>query len=574
MLAKTRFAALFLLSAAAGCGGAETLDFGDTVGGNGGRGGEGGTAAGGSGGVGAQGGSGGVGAQGGSGGVGAQGGGGSGGAPPSCGDGVANGQEACDGADLGGASCQDYGFSTAAGLTCTGSCLIDASGCEATCDGALLEAGEECDGADLGDHDCTDLGFVTPAGAACVGCVVDYSMCAAACGNGAIEGDEVCDGAALGMASCVDFGFVAPAGLKCNGACDDVDPSGCAAACNGALEPGETCDGMDLDGHDCTELGFTNPIGMVCTACMLDGAGCAPTCGNGDKEPGEQCDDGNTASGDGCSSMCTLGGTSCNDAIAVSLDLGAQAFTGTTAGGGLAASACASAAPNRVYAVTVAATGFLTATLTRSGTAYPSVLHARTTCGDAATTILCADSVDPDGSSVLNGGEVVSFPVSANQTVYLFVDGATAADTGNYELVLDLSAGTNCQDPVPIVLEKGSPMTLLGLTNGKTQSTGGSCGGGAQGFGASDVVYNVNFVDATTNVTAALSAAGTNYNSVLYARGTCDSGFSQYTCDNPGGNGGESISFDPNDDDTTFVWVDGNNGAEGAFTLVLTPPAP
>jgi cysteine-rich repeat protein len=31
-------------------------------------------------------------------------------------------------------------------------------------------------------------------------------------------------------------------------------------------------------------------------------------CGNGNKEPGEQCDDGNTAGGDGCSAICTLEG--------------------------------------------------------------------------------------------------------------------------------------------------------------------------------------------------------------------------------------------------------------------------
>ena len=32
----------------------------------------------------------------------------------------------------------------------------------------------------------------------------------------------------------------------------------------------------------------------------------APVCGNGLKEVGEQCDDGNLVNGDGCSSKCTL----------------------------------------------------------------------------------------------------------------------------------------------------------------------------------------------------------------------------------------------------------------------------
>ena len=43
---------------------------------------------------------------------------------------------------------------------------------------------------------------------------------------------------------------------------------------------------------------------------LASGGGIAPVlCGNGIVEPPEQCDDGNTANGDGCSSFCTLEGT-------------------------------------------------------------------------------------------------------------------------------------------------------------------------------------------------------------------------------------------------------------------------
>src|SRR5690242_15390792 len=77
------------------------------------------------------------------------GGGGPGGAPNVCGDGVALGDEDCDGADLKGATCMDFMFSTKPGVTCTADCKFDISGCKATCDGALREPGEECDGPDL-----------------------------------------------------------------------------------------------------------------------------------------------------------------------------------------------------------------------------------------------------------------------------------------------------------------------------------------------------------------------------------------------------------------------------------------
>jgi len=48
---------------------------------------------------------------------------------PTCGDGARNGAEACDGGDLGGASCQSLGFDAGA-LNCTASCTHDTSGCE------------------------------------------------------------------------------------------------------------------------------------------------------------------------------------------------------------------------------------------------------------------------------------------------------------------------------------------------------------------------------------------------------------------------------------------------------------
>ncbi len=540
-----RSAFLVSLAAApaiAGCScGTETLDFSSggatgtsTAGGGGtGPGGDGGTggggAQGGSGGTGAVAGSGGTGAVAGGGGTGAVaggggslGGGGSGGGS-TCGDGVADPGEACDQADLNGASCVDLGYSTPAGFVCTLLCTIDSSGCASKCDGALKEPGEACDGTHFGG------------------------------------------------ASCVDLGFVNPAGLTCSPACDAVDSSGCAAACNGTLEPGEVCDGMDLGGHTCLDFGFVIPGGLACTACALDTSGCKTTCGNNLLEPGEACDDGNAVNGDGCSSSCTVEGQTCADAVKVTLGLGTQKFTGTTAGGGSHTGICASAGPDRIYAVTASATGFLTASLTRANTTYPSVLYARSGCDAAATEILCADSKDPAGNVALVGGEVVSFPVNANQLVYVFVDGAAANDAGNYELVLDLSVGTNCNDPIPVRIEDGTPMRLLGLTTGKSASGSGSCGGGGIGFGAEDVAYDIQFASGGQS-TIALDAAGTSYNSVLYLRNECNNVFAQISCDNAGGNGGESLNVTPMAGASVWTWVDGNQGANGTYALVVTPP--
>lgn len=563
-----RFAILLTVAVApaiASCGsGSETLDFGTSAGtttatavGGGGQGGGGD--------IGASGG----GGNGGSGGVAGQG--GVGGAPGSCGNGAAQPKEECDGADFKGLTCEDFGFSAPAGLACTDGCTIDASGCAATCDGVLVELGEACDGADLGGHDCTELGFASPDGVSCVACALDTSGCAAKCDNGVLEPGETCDGALVGMASCKDFGFVEGAGLGCNASCDALDESGCAAQCNGTLEPGEDCDGMDLDGHSCTELGFSNPAGESCVACALVTAGCAPTCGDGVKEPGEACDDGNMTNGDGCSSSCVIEAQGCGGAIAVALALGNQKLTGTTVGGGLHAATCASAATDRVYAVTPAADGFLTASLTRAGTTFASVLYARTSCADLATGILCADNKDPAGVTPLLGGEAISFPVSAGQTVLVFVDGATAADTGNYELVLDLSAGTSCNDPIPVRVENGTQTTVVGLTTNKSLTTqGGQCPQFPAGTTAPDVVYDLTFAKAGSS-TVALDAAGTSYNSVLFLRTECNNGFSEIGCENAAGNGGESITTNVAANGHVFAWVDGSQGADGSYTMVITP---
>lgn len=60
---------------------------------------------------------------------------------------------------------------------------------------------------------------------------------------------------------------------------------------NGCQEAGEECDdGNTVDGDGCS------------STCKLEPTGC----GNGQLDPGEECDDGNTNDGDGCSATCKL----------------------------------------------------------------------------------------------------------------------------------------------------------------------------------------------------------------------------------------------------------------------------
>lgn len=63
---------------------------------------------------------------------------------PTCGDGARNGAEDCDGADLGGATCNSLGFPGPGTLTCSDACTFDPSGCN-RCGNGEVNGGEDCD---------------------------------------------------------------------------------------------------------------------------------------------------------------------------------------------------------------------------------------------------------------------------------------------------------------------------------------------------------------------------------------------------------------------------------------------
>lgn len=74
----------------------------------------------------------------------------------SCGNDFREPPEACDGDDLGGATCADLTEYVHGEPTCTGGCTLDLTGCH-TCGNEVREGTEICDGSDLGG-DCVALG--------------------------------------------------------------------------------------------------------------------------------------------------------------------------------------------------------------------------------------------------------------------------------------------------------------------------------------------------------------------------------------------------------------------------------
>jgi cysteine-rich repeat protein len=132
------------------------------------------------------------------------------------------------------------------------------------------------------------------------------------CGNTVREPGERCDGADLG-------GFVCPEGgvATCLPDCRAVDRRECFRCGNGLKEGDEECDLPDVGGAVCDRPGESGGFvgctlgGKAAGGCRWDRSTCW-RCGNGLLELGEDCDDGNLTSGDGCSGSCT---TECGDGI-------------------------------------------------------------------------------------------------------------------------------------------------------------------------------------------------------------------------------------------------------------------
>jgi cysteine-rich repeat protein len=170
-------------------------------------------------------------------------------------------------------------------------------------------------------------------------------LCAATCGDGVVDPscEECDDGAANSdvvpdacrttclLPRCGDG--VADTGEACDDGGDDDPCDGCTPGC--VVPPGLTC-GDGIRTLECGELcdhGAANGPGP--DACRAD---CAlPACGDGTRDTGEECDDGNVRSCDGCSFDCRdetampdADGNGVADACDVCRDFGLRAYLPTT----------------------------------------------------------------------------------------------------------------------------------------------------------------------------------------------------------------------------------------------------
>ncbi len=169
------------------------------------------------------------------------------------------------------------------GDRCGNDCLINV-----VCGDGVLDPGEECN-----DHNAVSND----------GC---SSTCRleTVCGNNITEGVEECDGTApegkvcnanCRINICGDGVLVVSGGEDCDDGALNSDTG--ANACRKTCTEADCGDGVKDTGEQCDD-GNTSNLDACSTLCL------SQICGNGVREGAEQCDDLNVLAGDGCSPLC------------------------------------------------------------------------------------------------------------------------------------------------------------------------------------------------------------------------------------------------------------------------------
>lgn len=279
----------------------------------------------------------------------------SGGGAGSSGSGGSGGTQSSGGSGTGGQSSGGGGLSSATGQSSQGgnssgggnTSSEGVSFCGPVCGDGMVSDDEECDDGNNRNNDGCSALCEEELGWICVG-----SNCAAVCGDGTLAGNEGCDDgntrsgdgcsstcrievtassssaassvctacAAACVASSAGLPFCSGYEPRCPGnatvACPSTNaygnplPAGTTPICN---SPGGIpwCNFGPVTDADAICIGGQSAACQQClqtcsTGSSSSGRTSPPGCGNGFKEGAEECDDGDTVGGDGCSAICLL----------------------------------------------------------------------------------------------------------------------------------------------------------------------------------------------------------------------------------------------------------------------------
>jgi len=187
-----------------------------------------------------------------------------------------------------------------------------------TCGNGVLDAGEQCDGINLGGATCTSRGFAGGTLSCSATCTWSTTQCTN-CGNNVINAGEFCDGTALNGGTCTQQGCTGGGTLACNSTCTAYNKTGCLSCplCNGngICDAGEDCTGCPGDCISGTTTGAVCGNGKCEAGNGEDCLNCATDCnGSQGGKPGSRycCGDGSGSGPIPCTdSRCTASGRTC-----------------------------------------------------------------------------------------------------------------------------------------------------------------------------------------------------------------------------------------------------------------------
>jgi hypothetical protein len=187
-----------------------------------------------------------------------------------------------------------------------------------TCGNGVLDPGEQCDGINLNGATCASQGYVKGTLSCSSSCTFSTAQCSN-CGNNVINAGEFCDGTALGSGTCTQQGCTGGGSLACNATCSAYNKTGCLGCppcnLNGICDAGETCTGCPADCIGGTTTGAVCGNGKCEAGNGEDCVNCPSDCNGsqGGKPSGRYCcGDGSGSGPIPCSdSRCTASNRTC-----------------------------------------------------------------------------------------------------------------------------------------------------------------------------------------------------------------------------------------------------------------------
>src|SRR3989454_1445855 len=261
-------------------------------------------------------------------------------------------------------------------------------------------------------------------------------------------------------------------------------------------------------------------------------------------------------------------------------------FSGTTSGASALAGSCGNSggSPEQVFRWTPAVSGTATIQTCGAGTSFDTVLYLRSgACASGPEVAAgCNDDACTNATGLYRASRLTP-TVTAGQTYYIVVDGyggaqgafsLTVTPPGPTTTTTPLPGGGGCSSPIAIPASGG---TVSGATSG-TSALVGSCG--SSGTAPEPAYQWTPAVSGTATIQTC--GAATTFDTVLYLRSGASAsgpevagGCNDDACTNATGlNRASRITPSVTAGQTYFIVVDGYGGAQGTFSLTVTPPAP